>query len=477
MNTQTIKTLKTRFAPSPTGLIHLGNARTALFNALYAYHHDGIFLLRIEDTDLERSQADLALQLMDDLQCLGLAWQEGPRIQSGGTNAPYYQSERGEIYAKYYAQLEQQGKVYPCFCSPQELALSRKLQRASGQAPRYAGTCTHLSEAEVAAKLEQGLKPTLRFRVERGQTIDFIDLVKGSQHFVGDDIGDFIIRRADGTPAFFFCNAVDDALMEVTHVFRGDDHLTNTPRQMLILQALGLAVPQYGHISLILGHDGSPLSKRNGSQNIQDVIKNGWLADAVVNYLARLGHTYTEDGYLSRQQLAEQFSIERLGRAPAHFDEQQLRHWQHLGISNSKTDAAQLWAWMGDAVHTLVPESARTEFVTAIQPNITFPNDALHWAKILFTDEMTVQGDAQAAIAKAGNEFFNHALNALESNQADYKALVKQLKQSSGKKGKNLFMPLRAALTGETHGPELAHLLPLMGIKRARGRLRACISS
>lgn len=222
---------------------------------------------------------------------------------------------------------------------------------------------------------------------------------------------------------------------------------------------------------MILGNDGSPLSKRNGSQSIQGLRQNGWLADGVVNYLARLGHTYTQDGYLSRQQLVEQFSIERLGRAPAHFDEQQLRHWQHLAIAN--TDEAHLWAWMGNAVHTLVPDAARTEFITAIQPNITYPDDALHWAKILFSDEMTQQGEAQAVIAKAGNEFFNHALNALEATQADYKALIKQLKQSTGKKGKNLFMPLRAALTGETHGPEMAHLLSLMGIERARGRLRA----
>lgn len=466
MNTQTIKT---RFAPSPTGLIHLGNARTALFNALYAYSNGGIFLLRIEDTDLERSQADFAKQLMEDLQWLGLTWQEGPQI--GGADAPYYQSKRGEIYAKYYAQLQEQGQVYPCFCSPEELAFSRKLQRASGQAPRYAGTCTHLSEAEVAAKLDQGLKPTLRFGVNRGQAIDFTDLVKGQQHFVGDDIGDFIIRRADGTPAFFFCNAVDDALMGVTHVFRGEDHLTNTPRQMLILQALDLPVPQYGHITLILGNDGSPLSKRNGSQSIQKVRQIGWLSDGVVNYLARLGHTYTEDGYLSRHQLAEQFSTERLGRAPAHFDEQQLQHWQHLAVANC--DEAQLWEWLGNAVHTLVPEAARSQFITAVKPNITYPNDALDWAKILFSDEMTIEADAQAVIAKAGGDFFQQALNALEANQVDYKALIKQLKQTSGKKGKNLFMPLRAALTGETHGPELAHLLPLMGIERARGRLAA----
>jgi glutamyl-tRNA synthetase len=277
---------KTRFAPSPTGLIHIGNARTALFNALYA--HKSVFLLRIEDTDLERSKDTYIQQLKQDLKSLGLLWQQQEK-----------QSDRFDIYAKYYQQLQQQDLAYPCFCTPEELALSRKLQRASGKAPRYAGTCTHLSEAETAAKLQKGLKPTLRFRVPRGQRVEFNDLVRGKQQFASYDLGDFIIRRADGTPAFFFCNAVDDALMEVTHVFRGEDHLTNTPRQILILQALNLPIPQYGHISLILGNDGLPLSKRNGSQNIQGLIKEGWLATALINYLARLGHTYTDDNLLS----------------------------------------------------------------------------------------------------------------------------------------------------------------------------------
>lgn len=470
MNTPTIKT---RFAPSPTGLMHLGNARTALFNALYAYHCGGTFLLRIEDTDLERSQTKYVQQLMDDLQWLGLDWQEGPQT-TAEASISYYQSERGETYAKYYAQLEQQAQVYPCFCTPQELALSRKLQRAAGQAPRYAGTCAHLSKAEVTAKLSQGIQPTLRFRVPRGQSIDFNDLVKGNQHFLSDDLGDFIIRRADQTPAFFFCNAVDDALMGITHVFRGEDHLTNTPRQMLILQALSLPIPQYGHISLILGHDGTPLSKRNGSQSIQELRTNGWLPAAVLNYLARLGHTYTEEGYLSLQQLAKRFAIDRLGRAPAHFDEQQLRHWQQVVVL--QTQPIELWTWMGKAVHDWVPANWQTEFVTAIRPNIIYPQDALHWAKILFSDPLTLQAEAQTIIAQAGNNFFAAALTALETAQGNYQELVKQLKQLTGTKGKSLFMPLRAALTGETHGPEMAYLLPMMGVERARKRLQACKS-
>lgn len=460
--------VKTRFAPSPTGLMHLGNVRTALFNALYARFHQGTFLLRIEDTDLERSSTEFVQQLMQDLRWLGLDWQEGPD-ENNATPVSYYQSQRSDIYANYYAQLEQQAAVYPCFCSPQELALSRKLQRAAGQPPRYAGNCAHLNETERAAKLAKGIQPTLRFRIERDQMIEFTDLVRGLQQFSSNDIGDFIIRRADGTPAFFFCNAIDDALMGVTHVLRGEDHLTNTPRQQLILQALQLPIPQYGHISMILGHDNAPLSKRNGSLSIHELNQQGWLVEGIINYLARLGHSYVEDGYLSFAELAQHFSLERLGKAPAHFDEQQLKHWQQAAINRCPEE--ELWQWMGAEVHQLVPTVLKTEFVTAIRANILYPKEALQWATILFQAELVIEAEAQLVIEQAGSDFFDYALDALIATQADYALLIKQLKQTSAKKGKALFMPLRAALTGQTHGPEMANLLPLLGIDKAKQRL------
>lgn len=461
---------KTRFAPSPTGLMHLGNVRTALFNALFAYQTGGTFLLRIEDTDLERSKDEFTQQLLNDLRWLGLLWQEGPEV--GGAHPPYAQSQRGEIYAKYYDELVEKNLAYPCFCSPQELAISRKIQLSSGKAPRYSGTCAHLSSADIEKKLAQGLQPTLRFRLPRQQQIEFKDIVRGEQRFASDDIGDFIIRRADGTPAFFFCNAVDDALMGVTCVLRGEDHLANTPRQILILQSLGLPVPQYGHISMILGSDNAPLSKRNGSLSIQELRDQGWLAEAVVNYLARLGHTFAEEISLQPlATLAQHFTLERLGKAPAHFDAQQLQHWQQAAMLH--IDAERLWQLLGSDVHALVPATLQSEFLTAVRPNLIFPQDALPWAKVLFSDEYVVSEAAQMVIQQAGSGFFADAMTALETSQADYKQLIQLLKESSGMKGKNLFMPLRAALTGETHGPEMAHLLSLMGIDRARQRLRA----
>ncbi|HLF23712.1 MAG TPA: glutamate--tRNA ligase, partial [Burkholderiales bacterium] len=306
---------KTRFAPSPTGLLHLGNVRTALFNYLFARRHGGIFLLRLEDTDAMRGHEKYAVALMEDLRWLGLQWDEGP--QAGGTHGPYEQSRRGEIYRRYFVQLDEQGLAYPCFCCEHELSIARKTAIAAGRPPRYSGKCRALSPEDVRARFAQGVPATLRFRVPEGRTVTFEDRVRGPQSFATDDIGDFVIRRSDGTPAFFFCNAIDDAVMGVTLVVRGEDHLTNTPRQLMLLEALGLPVPQYAHIALVVGADGAPLSKRTGGKSVQELRTAGFLPSAVNNYLARLGHTYDANDFMSLEVLAQNFDLERLHRAPA----------------------------------------------------------------------------------------------------------------------------------------------------------------
>ncbi len=462
-------TCKTRFAPSPTGYLHLGNVRTALFNALLARHEQGHFLLRIEDTDRERSRPEYTAALLEDLRWLGLDWQEGPEI--GGPHAPYAQAERAAIYAEYYRRLEERGRVYPCFCTPAELALSRKAQRAAGRPPRYAGTCAHLSVAEQAARRAHGRQPTLRFRTPVGQMVQFTDLVRGPQPFASDDIGDFIIRRADGGPQFFFANAVDDALMGITHLLRGEDHLTNTPRQLLLLEALELPVPRYGHLALIVGADGGPLSKREGHASLRELRAAGYLPEALLNYLARIGHRYERDGWLTPAELAAGFALERLGRAPAHHDEAQLLHWQVEAVQRASLE--QAWAWLGEAVRARVPSACREEFIAAIRPNIRFPADAAFWAERLFSEELPLSAESQALIAQAGSEFFRHALAAYTEHGAAYQSLIDDLKRRAGVKGKNLFMPLRAALTGETHGPELARILALLPVDLAQRRLAA----
>ena len=241
--------IKTRFAPSPTGHMHLGNARTALFNALLAEAKGGQFLVRIEDTDKERSDDQYTTELLSDLKWLGIAWQEGPEV--GGAYGPYSQMLRLDIYAHYYQQLIQEGHAYHCYCNEQELSIVRKAQTSAGITPRYPGTCRHLTAAQIEKKQREGRIPCLRLRVPDEAHVRFQDLIYGMKDFKAADLGDFVIRKEDAGPTFMFANAIDDSLMQVTHALRGEDHLTNTPRQMLLLNLLGLTPPQYGHFPII----------------------------------------------------------------------------------------------------------------------------------------------------------------------------------------------------------------------------------
>lgn len=449
---------KLRFCPSPTGLMHLGNTRTALFNALYARHGNGVFLLRIEDTDKTRSHDEYTEQLKQDLLWLGLDWQEGP--DAGGENGPYWQSQRQGIYDGFYDHLIDNNLAYPCFCSEQQLALTRKLQRSSGKPPRYPGTCRNLSQTEVDEKLSQGLKPTLRFKVPKDKVVAFDDLVKGRQQFNGDDLGDLIIRRTDGTAPFMYCNAIDDALMGVTHVVRGEDHLTNTPRQILILEALGLTVPTYCHLPLIVGDDGSPFSKRHGSRSVKDLRDAGFLPLAITNYLARLGHYYAENKLMSLEKLAELFDFTHVGTAPARFDVEQLHHWQREALQNMDDDG--LLAWL-DGILPQVPEDKRPLFVITVKPNILFPKDAIEWREILFDDLPQLSDDQVTLIKDAGEAFYRKAIEAVEQYGTDYKQVCEVLKEQLQVKGKKLFQPLRVALTGMLHGPQMDNIFRLLG--------------
>ncbi len=460
------KAVKTRFAPSPTGALHLGNLRTALFNVLLARRHGGTFLLRIEDTDRERYRPEAAEALMADLRWLGLEWDEGPGCDGG--LGPYCQHDRGGIYAEYYRRLEESGAAYSCFCTPRELELARRAQRAAGRPPRYPGTCARLSADQVAARLEAGERPTLRFRVPPGREVVFEDLVHGPQRFATDDLGDFVIRRGDGTASYLFANAVDDALMGITHVLRGDDHLTNTPRQALVLEALGLTPPRYGHMGLMLGHDGAPLSKRNGSRSVADLRGEGFLPEAVLNYLARVGHAYEEDRLLDLDRLAAGFDAGRLGAGPSRFDAVQLRRWQGEAVQAAAGDRLQAWMGVDDGV----PADRIAAFVEAIRPNVLFPAEAREWAEILFGEDPPWEEEALKAVREAGPEMFAAALAAVEASGARMDAITARVKEQTGTKGRRLFLPLRAALTGRCSGPELQPLAPLMGPEGVARRLR-----
>ena len=453
----------TRFAPSPTGAVHLGNVRTALFNWLYARRHGGRFLLRIEDTDQARSDEAHVAQLIGDLGWLGLDWDAGPDREDD--KGPYRQSARGKLYTAAFARLESENCAYPCFCTPPELELARRSQLAAGRPPRYGGTCAGLGPGERAARIAEGRPATLRLRVDPGEMIAYDDLVRGPQRFSSDDLGDFVIRRADGSAAFLFSNALDDATMGVSHVLRGEDHVANTPRQMLVLRALALATPHYGHVPLLVGPGGAPLSKRDGSAAVATLRTEGFLPEAVLNLLARLGHSYASEGFLSHAELIAGFELDALGRAPAHFDRAQLRHWQKEAVHRASAGALESWA------RGHVPPGKEGAFIGAVRGNLELPADAALWAHVVYGELPCASGAMAAAIEDAGESFYATALAALDA-QSSYTALIAALK-ATGRKGAALFRPLRAALTQREDGPELAALLRVMPPEVVRARLGA----
>lgn len=448
----------TRFAPSPTGELHLGNARTALFNALLAWRGGGRFLLRIEDTDTARSRPEHTQQLQRDMQWLGLSWD----------GEPLHQSARGAIYAAQLDKLAALGRTYPCFCTPRELELARAAQRSAGRPPRYSGKCRHLAPAEVNARLAAGEAATLRFAVPEQGEVLFEDLVHGPKRFALAEIGDFVLRRADGSAAFFFSNAVDDALSGVTHLLRGDDHLSNTPRQLLILRALDLPAPRYGHLALLTGADGAPLSKRHGAASLRQLCEQGYLPQAIANHLFRLGHSTPRHELLDLPEMAAAFDPTHLQRAPAHFDQAQLAGWQKEAAHRQSPAAAR--AWLGPRLPASLGGQQADAFVAAVLPNLVHPDDVLPWVEVAYgAADPQPDAEAAAAIAAAGPALFKAAAAAAGDN--DFAAIVAAARAATALKGPALFKPLRAALTGRLAGPELGPLLKAMPAGSAQRRL------
>jgi glutamyl-tRNA synthetase len=457
----------TRFAPSPSGNLHLGNARTALFSWLLARRAGGRFVLRIEDTDAARSSEEYCRNLQQDLRWLGLAWDAGPDREDG--RGPYRQSQRVALYTQHLAALEADGRVYECFCTALELEISRKSQIASGKPPRYAGTCRNLTLEERVVRRAAGLPATLRFRVPDGKRVEFVDFVHGPQSFLSDDIGDFIVRRADGSAAFFFSNAVDDAAMGITHVVRAVDHLTNSPRQILILEALRMPVPVYGHVSLLVGDDGARLSKRHGATSVREYREQGYTATAICNHLFRLGHSCPDNGLLDLAAMARAFDPAHLGRASAHFDVTQLRSWQKESVR--QMPEGDLGAWLAPQLPMDLTEATRVAFIEAVRPNVVLPQDAREWRDVVFGGVPAIAAPEQVVIDAAGKAFFGAAAAAAAAHPGDFRAIAAATGEATGRKGKALFQPLRIALTGLTHGPELAPLLRAMPEGSARARL------
>jgi glutamyl-tRNA synthetase/nondiscriminating glutamyl-tRNA synthetase len=468
--------MRLRFAPSPTGQLHVGNVRTAIFNWLLARGGGGTFILRIEDTDAERSTKASEAGIVRDLHWLGLDWDEGPDV--GGGSGPYRQSERGPIYAKYAQQLLDGGRAYYCFCSKEQLEADRQTALAEGRPARYSGRCRALSSADVAARRAAGEKPALRFRVPDGREVVFADAVRGEVRFSTDVIGDPVIVRADGTPAYNFAVVVDDALMAVTHVIRGEDHLSNTPRQILIYEALGFAPPAFAHLAMVLGPDHTILSKRHGATSVAEFRAKGYLPEALVNYLALIGwsprQAEGDSELMPIGELARRFALEDVGKSAGVFDEDKLawvnRHY--LKAASPARLAALAVPFFEEAGVRIAPSPAALDFLSTVMPIATGSVDRLDQVPprlaFLFDyapertladagvrGEMTADGaravvsalaDVLASAPRLDRERFREAANAVKSR--------------TGQKGKSLFHPIRIALTGRAEGPELDLAVP-----------------
>ena len=459
---------KSRFCPSPTGFLHLGNLRTALLNVLLALQTKGTFLLRIEDTDQERSEKRYADAVCEDLEWMNFNWQEGPKV--GGDQDSYFQSERNDIYASFYERLLEQDLIYPCFMSEQELKLVRRSQIAAGQPPRYNGAWANASQEEVEKELSVGSKPVYRFRIPKNKNISFIDLAKGEQSFSGSDLDDFIVKKQDGNPTFMFANAIDDSLMGVNIVLRGDDHLSNTPRQIALLKALDLPSPEFIHVALFTGDDGSPLSKRNGSLSVQELKEAGYFPKAIANYLSRVGHTIGDNELRSLEELSAVFKIDNISNSPSRFDIDQLGFWQKKVIESESTES--LLAWLREHLNEVVPaEVDQNRFVELIRENILFPKDAVDYAKNLFVNSLASNEEVSTIIKNAGPSFFDIAKDSAQEHWGDWSKVMKVIGEKSGNKGKELFMPIRAAVTGQLSGPELDQVTDLLEIERVISRL------
>ena len=466
--------MRVRFAPSPTGHLHVGNARTALFNWLLARHEGGAFILRIEDTDAERSTVAAEGAIYDDLRWLGLEWDEGP--DRGGPYAPYRQSERLAIYRRQADRLLASGQAYHCFCSPDELDADRRAALSEGRPPMYSGRCRRIDPVTAHERLAGGQTAALRFKVPSHREVTFQDVVRGAVTVHTDVIGDPVLVRSDGHPAYNFAVVVDDAAMAVTHVVRGEDHVSNTPRQLLIYEALGLEPPVFAHLSLVLGPDHAPLSKRHGATSVAEFRERGYLPEALFNYLALIGWSPGQDEeLLPPEELARRFRLKDVGHSAGVFDESKLA-WVNRHYLKS-ADPARVARLMAEQLRRAgrIGEAgaAAMAYLESLVPLVSTSVDRLDQAperlQFLFAH------DARAALARpeVSAEFEDpvtrDVVRRLAALLVDaprlvdreaFRAQVQRLRETTGLKGRSLLHPVRVALMGEPQGPELDLAIP-----------------
>jgi nondiscriminating glutamyl-tRNA synthetase len=466
--------LRVRFAPSPTGKLHLGNVRTAIYNWLYARKDNGVFILRIEDTDAERSTDESIKGVLADLKWLGVDWNEGP--EAGGAFGPYRQTERYPIYREHLDMLLKEGKAYPCYCSQESLNNAREEAKAKNQNYIYPGTCRRLSDAERKEKESAGIKPSFRLRVTP-QLVSFRDLIRGEVAIHTSGFGDFIIVRPDLSPTYNFAVVIDDSLMKVSDVIRGEDHLPNTPKQILLYEAFGYDKPRFAHLSMILGPDGGKLSKRHGDVSVQAFREKGFLPQGLMNGLALLGWSDAEEKeILTVEELKERFDIGRVNKSAAVFDEGKFRHLnkEHIMTLDRKEFAEKILPYF---VGTgLVPAGAAGENFDAwmlklaelVQKRIHLLPEAVEAADSVFHFDPSSMDDESKSMLESDEALKVVLAFAEKSGSADlttrenYIALINEIKNELKVKGKNLYHPLRLCVTATASGPDLDLLVPVM---------------
>jgi glutamyl-tRNA synthetase len=476
---------RVRFAPSPTGYLHVGGARTALFNWLLARHHGGVFVLRIEDTDAERSSAEMIEGILDGLRWLGLDWDEGPKI--GGPYAPYFQSERLDRHRRMAEQLVAGGHAYHCYCTPEQLKAKREAAAAPDAAWRYDRTCAALPADEIAARERDRTPRAIRFRVP-GQAMRFDDLVHGPIEFDGANIEDFVILRSDGHPTYHLSVVSDDVEMAITHVVRGDDHISNTPKQILLYQAVGAEVPRFAHVPLILGPDKKRLSKRHGATSVMEYARAGYLPEAMTNFLALLGWSpgIGDRELFTRAELVEAFAIEGISGGNAVFNAEKLDWFNQQHIMRLAPDelAARLKPWFEEAgIWSADYLGDRHAWFFAVlellKPRAKRLGDFVAAGRFFFTDRVEYDDAAVAAhLHAAGAGARLSALDAklarLETfDPASIEGAVRGVAEESGVKAASLIHAVRVAITGKTVSPGLFEVVALVGRERAHERLRA----
>lgn len=476
--------IRVRYAPSPTGHLHIGNARTALFNYLYARNRGGKFIIRIEDTDKKRNIEGGEQSQLKYLKWLGIDWDES--VDVGGEYGPYRQSERNHIYETYNQELLEKGLAYKCYCTEEELEAEREEQAARNETPQYSGKCRHLTPEQQEQFEKEGRQPSIRFKVPAGKIIAFEDMVKGQVSFESDGIGDFVIVKKDGTPTYNYAVVLDDHLMKISHVLRGDDHISNTPKQLVIYEAFGWEPPVFGHMTLIVNESRKKLSKRDESiiQFIEQYEELGYLPEALFNFITLLGWSPSgEEEIFSKEEFIEIFDPARLSKSPALFDQQKLAWMNNQYMKKAELDRVVELALPHLVKAGKVSEDGSEEesawvrsLISLYHDKMSFGAEIVEMSDLFFRDEVNYDEEAKEVLA--GEQVpevlraFLAEIEQLEEFKADsIKAAVKAVQKATGQKGQKLFMPVRAAATGQTHGPDLMLAMELIGKEKVMERV------